>query len=242
MVDNYISGQAQIRAVLRRMLDEEPDQREYSSSQLVSTLEGITRQVEVLPMLPLVLTRTAIGNLRDAGYIQSDAFSSAAEVVREQLGGLSRSEVFIERDHNDQTTFRVMGDSLRFICIRDDTSSGILTVVAIHAPHQLDHDQQKDRAMPYRAIWEPAQFSDSAPVSENLNLLIEMLDRFEKENTVIREDRRSKRDFIDRWKAVLDQQERRITESGLQYESVVETDDAFRFTLAEPPPDDLGLG
>ena len=239
MVDNYISGQTQIRAVLRRMLAEEPDQREYSSSQLVSALEGITRQVEALPKLSLVLTRTAMGNLRDAGYTQSDAFGTAADVVREQLGGVSRNEVFIERDHNDQSTIRVMGDSLRFICKRDDNESNALITVAIHAPHQLDHDQQKDRAMPYRAIWEPVQFSDSAPVSTDLGSLFEMLERFENENAAVRENRRSKRDFIDRWQAVLDQQERKITESGLKYESVVETDDAFRFALSEPPPDDL---
>ena len=239
MVDNYISGQTQVRAVLRRMLAEDPDQREYSGSQLVSALEVITRQIEALPALPLVLTRTAIGNLRDAGYIHSDAFNTAADVVREQLGGMSRSEVFVERDYNDQSTIRVMGDSLRFICVRNDDARNILRVVAIHAPHQLDHDQQKDRAMPYRAIWEPVQLSDSPPIRDDVSGLFETLDRFESENAVVRENRRSKRDFIDRWQAVLDQQERKITESGLKYESVVETDDAFRFALSEPPPDNL---
>ena len=239
MVDNYISGQTQFRAVLRRMLAEEPDQREYTSSRLVSALEGITRQVEALTTLPLVLTRTAMGNLRDAGYTQSDEFSAAADVIREQLGGISRSEVFIERDYNDPTTIRVMGDSLRLICKRDDNASNTLIVVAIHAPHQLDHDQQKDRAMPYRAIWEPTQFSDFAPVSDGLARLFETLHRFESENATVRENRRSRRDFIDRWQAVLDQQERKITESGLKYEGVVETDDALRFALSEPPPDNL---
>ena len=239
MVDNYISGQTQIRTVLRRMLDEEPDQREYSSSQLVAALEGITRQIETLPTFSLVLTRSAIGGLRESGYTRSDDFSAAAEVIREQLGGMSRNEVFIERDRADQSTIRVMGDSLRLICKRDDGDRAVLVVVAIHAPHQLDHDQQKDRAMPYRAIWEPIQFSDAAPASHDLSGLLEELDRFESENDTARENRRSKRDFIDRWQAVLDQQERRITESGLRYESVATTDDAYRFTLSEPPPDDL---
>ena len=239
MVDNFISGQAQVRTVLKRMLAEQPSDRHYTSSQLVAALEGITRQVETLPVLSLVLTRTAIGNLREYGYTQSDDFSAAAEVVKDQLGGLSRSEVFIQRDHRDQSTVRIMGDSLRFICKLDDNGGAPLVAVAIHAPHQLDHDQQKSRAMPYRVIWEPVQSSDSASANHDLSGLMEQLDRFESENTATHENRRSRRDFIDRWQAVLDRQERRITESGLKYESVVATDDSLRFTLSEPPPDDL---
>ena len=235
-VGNYISDRADILRVLERLLSENPAERGYTGTELAAALEGITRQFETLPKQYLILTNAAVRHLREQGRIKSDDRSEAAEVVKNNLGGMAFNEVYVEQDFRDANTVRIMGDSLRLICVPDGNG---LVVTAIHAPYQLKLEQQKEWAMPYRAIWEPLHRSDAASADNGLADLLKQLASFEQEKTVARESRQSRREFIDNWQKVLDRQERRIGENGLRYEQVTDAGDCWEFTLSEPPPDGL---
>ena len=237
-VGNYVRAPGHILTVLERMLAENPDERGYTATEVAVSLEGITRQVETLPKHCLILTNRAVSDLRGAGRILSDGRDKAAEVIKNNLGGMELNEVYIQQDRRDADVIRILGDSLRLICKPSDDGNGLL-VVAVHAPYQPELDQQKERAMPYRAVWEPVQSSDSTPANDGLSGLIEQLASFERENTAERENRSSRRDFIERWQSALDRQERRIGEIGLRYDHVTDAGEYWQFTLSEPPPNNL---
>ena len=237
-VGNYISDRGDILRVLERLLAENPAERAYTGTELVAALDGITRQFETLPKQYLILTNAAVRNLREQGRISSDDRSEAAEVVKNNLGGMELNEVCIEQDRGDSDVIRILGDSLRLICKPDDNQNS-LVIKAIHAPYQAELERQKERAMPYRAIWEPLSRSDDAPGNGGLAGLLEQLASFVKENTAERESRQSRREFIEQWQSVLNRQERRINEDGLRYEQVTDAGDFWEFTLSEPPPDNL---
>ena len=86
---------------------------------LEAALEAITRQMESLPNVPLILTKRAINDLWTSGYIRSEDFSEAAKVIRENLGGMPSNEVYIHRDRRNPEDLRILGDSLRLICALD---------------------------------------------------------------------------------------------------------------------------
>ena len=237
-VGNYVRASADILTVLERMVEENPEDRRYTASELAVALEGITRQVETLPTQYLILTNNAIRDLRTAGRILSDNRDEAADVIKNNLGGMELNEVYIQQDRGDPDTTRILGDSLRLICRPSDDRNALL-VVAVHLPYQAELDQQKERAMPYRAIWNPLESSGMAPANDALAGLIEQLANFEKENTAERQNRRFRLDFIARWESVLDRQERRISENGLRYEKVADAGYCWQFTLTEPSPNNL---
>ena len=180
-VGNYVSAPPHIRAVLEGMLAENPADRKYTAAELVMTLEGITRQVEILSTQYLTLTNTALGHLRSAGRILSDDRDEAAEVLKNDLGGEERNDVHIQQDRQDPTVVRILGNTLRLICKPDDEGKGLL-VLAIHAPYQTELDRQKDFAMQYRAAWEIVRTSNAAPSNGDVSGLVERLNNFELEN------------------------------------------------------------
>ena len=234
-VSNHISSrsvQVDILTILERLLSENPEERSYTGTELVAALEGITRQFETLPKQYLILTDTAVRHLRDQGRIRSNDRNEAAEVITNNLGGMELNEVYVEQGN---TVIRVLGNSLQLICKPSDEGNGLL-VTAIDVPYQVELERRKERAMPYRAIWEPLNRSADAPSDNGLADLLEQLAGFVKENATVRENRRSRREFIEQWQFVLDRQERRISETGLRYEQVVNAGDCWKFTLSEPPP------
>lgn len=238
-VGNYIRDRGDILRVLERLLSENPAERAYTGTELVVALEGITRQIETLPKQYLMLTNAAVRNLREQGRIRSyDDWDGAVEAVKNNLGGMELNEIYVEQDHRDADVLRILGDSLRLICKPDDNRNS-LVVMAIHAPYQPDLERQKEWAMPYRAIWEPLNRSDDVPAGNGLADLLEQLANFVKENAATRENRQSRREFIEQWQSVLNRQERRISENVLRYEQVADAGDCWKFTLSEPPPNDL---
>ncbi len=237
-VGNYVSAAPHVRAVLEGMLAESPAERKYTAAELVITLEGITRQVETLPTQYLTLTNTALGHLRSAGRILSNDRNEAAEVLRNDLGGAELNEVHIQQDRHDPNIVRILGNTLRLICKPDDEGNGLL-VVAIYAPYQTELDRQKELAMQYRASWEIVRTSNAVPSSSDLSGLIESLNNFETENTAEREYRRSRRDFMERWRFALERQEQQVAEHELEYRQVEDAGDYWQFVLSEPPPDNL---
>ena len=70
------------------------------------------------------------------------------------MGGDSRTEAYIQRDRRNQDDIQILGDSLRLICAAD---SEALVVKAVHTPFLPDLESARERALPYRAVWEPAQ-------------------------------------------------------------------------------------
>ena len=78
MVEERVSGPVQLKLVLKRMLAERPGERESSAARLLASLETVTRQAEAIPRHGLILTRRAIRDICDQGYIATEDFSAAA--------------------------------------------------------------------------------------------------------------------------------------------------------------------
>ena len=233
MIDE-IAMPIRLRTVLKKMLVDDPERRGYGGNQLVESLETITRQIESLPKHYLVLTRNAVNGLQKEGYITDR--SSARDVIKENLGATHQNEVYVQQDLRDDG-IRVIGDSLRLICAPDD---GVLVVKAVHAPHVSELDKDRDHAMPYSAIWEPVDKSPHDQDSSNLDSLLAALAAHKKESAAAREQHHSRLEFIQQWLDVLNRQKRSLSNQGLEYEKVNETQEGLKFTLAMPPPDDLG--
>lgn len=237
-VDNNIAGQPQLRNVLKGMLAENPAQRPSTAAELVTALDGITRQFETLPTHYLTLDPRAMESLRVEGYIPSGgSFDAAAAAIKTNFGEMS--EVYIQQDNQDPGVIRILGDSLRLICRKDRAKDNALFVLAVHAPYMAELARQKERAMPYRALWEVAVDSDAVPADAELAGLLERLAEFERTNTAERQGRRVRREFIDSWQAALSRQEQRLAETGLAYSKVTDAGSYWEFELTEPPPDNL---
>ena len=225
-----------LRSVLKAMLAESPEKREYGGYALESALEAITRQMESLPRFPLILTRRAISDLRNNDYIRNEEFSEAADIVRENLGGTSSIEVYVHRDRQNPSDLRILGDSLRLICALDEPAP---VVKAIHAPQIPDLERERAQAMPYRAIWEPAQGDVQSFDTEDREKLLAELDAHESSMSTAREQRNSRKDFIQRWLDILSRWRQEAVDSGLEYIRVDEEADYLTFTLNEQFPDNL---
>ena len=237
-VDNNISGQPQLRSVLKGMLAENPGQRLYTATELVMALDSVTRQFETLPIHYLTLPAAAMESLRRDGYVPpGGGFDAAAAAIKTNFGEMS--EVYIQRDNQDPEVLRILGDSLRLICRKDRQRDNALFVLAVHAPYMAELGRQKERAMPYRAVWEVVASADSVPAEAKLDGLLEQLAEFERTNTAEREGRRSRREFIDQWQAALSRQEQSLSETGLDYSKVTDAGSYWEFELTEPPRDDL---
>ncbi len=229
MIDE-ITVPIQLRTVLKKMLVDDQERRGYGGNQLVESLETITRQIESLPKHYLILTRNAINDLQKEGYIT--ARNSARDVIKENLGATYQNEVYVQQDPRDDG-IKIFGDSLRLICAPSD---GVLFVKAVHAPHMSELVKNRDHAMPYSAIWEPVEKSPHDQDSSSLDSLRAALAA----HAVDREQRHSRLEFIQQWLDVLNRQKRDLTNQGLEYEKVDETQEGLKFTLTKPPPDDLG--
>ena len=233
MIDE-IAIPAQLRTVLKKMLVEDQKRRGYGGNQLVESLETITRQIESLPKHYLILTNRAINDLQNAGYITDH--DSAHDVIKENLGATSQNEVYVQQDLRNEDVW-IFGDSLRLICAIND---GVLVVKTVHAPHMSELVKNRDYAMPYHAIWEPVRKSPHGQDSGSLDSLRAALEAHKTENAAAKEQRRSRREFIQQWLDVLNRKKRDLTKSGLEYEKVGKAQEGLEFTLAVPPPDDLG--
>ena len=189
-VDNNVSAPADIRAILKTMLNRNPEERKYIGGELAAYLESITRQVETLPTQYLILTNNAVRRVREAGRILSDDRSAAGESIKNNLGGTQINEVYVQQNRQDENVIRILGDTLLLICKPADDCAGLL-VIDVQAPYQAGLERQKERAMPYRALWNPVQYSSEVPSNNALNGLLEQLRNFEKSNTAEQESRRS---------------------------------------------------
>ena len=237
-VDNNIDRQPQLRSVLKGMLAENPAQRSYTAAELVMALDGVTRQFETLPTHYLTLPLPAIESLRGEGYVSpGGGFDAAAAAIKTNFGEMS--EVYIQQDNQDSEVIRILGDSLRLICRKDRQKDNALFVLAVHAPYMAELERQKERALPYRALWEVADSSDAVPADAELTGLLEQLAEFERANTAEWQGWRDRREFIDRWQAALSRQEQRLAETGLAYSKVTDAGSYWEFELTEPPPDNL---
>lgn len=238
MVEERVSGPVQLKLVLKRMLAERPGERESSAARLQSSLETVTRQAEAIPRHGLILTRRAIRDICDQGYIATEDFSAAAEVVSANLGGSSHDEVHVQKARGEQT-IGLLGDSMRLICAPDRDNPKAMFVITVHFPIVPDLERDRERAMPYRAVWVPVESAGSVPLESNVSDLMTQFDAYERESEESREQRGSRRDFIEHWFQVIRRREQEVVEAGLDYREV-EKDEAgglLKFVLNEPPPD-----
>ena len=244
MVDNHVVAPPPVKKALKRMLDTNPDCRPGRGAALLSELD-VTRRHEELPQHRLILTRSAVGDLKAAGYCLGDSFQDVADAVVEDLGGREADEVHLRTDQQDLRGLVVLGDSLRLICTRNQEDNA-LVVKAIQAPYGPHLDIEKGRSMSYRAMWSPSDpagraIRPAAAAARTLRELWGVVKRYEKVEVASKERRRSRQEFIEHWKVALKNTRSRMEKGALalKYVGVVEEPDYFRFSLAESPPDNL---
>ena len=240
MAEDHVSGPVQLKLVLKRMLAERPGERESSAARLHSSLETVTRQAETIPRHGLILTRRAVRDICDHGYIPTEDFSAAANVINANLGGPSHDEIHVQRAQGEQTV-GLLGDSMRLICAPDRDNPRALAVLTVQFPIVPDLERDRERAMPYRAVWVPVESAGSVPSESNVSDLMGQFASYEQEATESREQRSSRREFIEHWYQVIRQREQRLVEAGLDYREV-EKDEAgglLKFALNELPPDNM---
>ena len=207
----------------------------------MSSLETVTRQAEAIPRHGLILTRRAIRDICDQGYISTEDFSAAAEVVSANLGGSPHDEVHVQRARGEQT-IGLLGDSMRLICAPDRDNPKALFVITVQFPIVPDLERDRERAMPYRAVWVPVESAGAAPPESNASDLMTQFDAYERESEASREQRGSRRELIEQWFQVIRRREQEVVEAGLDYREV-EKDKAeglLKFVLSELPPDNIG--
>ena len=245
MVDDFVSDPSPIKNALKRMLDTHPDTRPRRGADLVSVLD-VTRHHEELPQHLLLLTRSAVRDLKVAGYYRSDSFQEVVDALVEDLGGKEVDEVHVNSDQQDDRGLILLGDSLRLICTRNQEDSA-LVVKAIQTPYGPHLELEKSRSMSYRAMWVPLDAEDRAarPPGATARTLRELwmtLKNYQRVEVASKERRRSRKEFIEHWNIALRNTRGRIEKgaAALKYVNVVEEPDYFRFSLAESPPDTLG--
>ena len=240
MVEDRVPGPVQLKMVLKRMLADRPGDRESSAARLLSSLETVTRQTETIPRQGLILTRRAIRDICDNGYISSEDFAAATHVVEANLGGPARNEVHVQRAQGEQTV-GLLGDSMRLICTPDRENPEAMAVLTVQFP--IVHDLERDReyAMAYRAIWVPLESASATPPGSNASELLRQFAAFEKESQESREQRSSRKDLIEHWYQVIRRREQELAEAGLDYREVERNEASgwLKFTLSEPPPDNM---
>ena len=247
MVDEYVNEPRPLRNVLKRMLAADPERRISRGAELLSALD-VTRHSETLPRYFLILTQTAIRDVVSAGYATAGDFQSVSDALMEDLGGMELEDVHVRRDQRDRSDIIILGDSLRLICTPDERGDA-LVVKAVQTPWSPLLERDKERSMLCRAMWEPVESgfrsreenpSLKAATDELMSLLAQ-LDTYENAGAVSEERRRSRRSFIENWNVALSKNRNRIEGEAvtLGYSAVAEEPDYLRFTLTDPPPDNL---
>ena len=232
--------------IIADMLDDDPSKRP-TATDVLTRLTEITRRNESLPTYSLIRTQKAVRDLTEAGRISSQDWDAAAEALVRDLGGDEAGEVHIERNRRNPDQFIILGDSLLMFCAISSERDA-LRVTGVLAPHRASHDMQKSYAHPLRAIWRVVNYQGWQPKpssSDGLANLIANVGHAETVGNVSRQQRQSRRNFIERWRQTLVKSVNEIESRSprLQYSSVEEDEDGvITFTLRQPPPDDAAFG
>ena len=247
MVDGLDNCPRSLRAILKQMLNRDPEERFSSGPELLSRFD-IVRRLEKLPRQFLVLTRNATEDLVSMGYSPTTDYQDVADVLIEDLGGPEAEETHLHIDERNPKDLILLGDSLRLICTPDELGDA-LVVKAIQTPYMPNLDSERGRSMAYRALWTPViqgfRASENAAtlktaVGELTNLMAEVSSH-QRVGVVTQEKRISRREFIDSWSVALAKSRRRIQKEAptLDYSKVNVDGGNLLFTLSQNPPDDL---
>ena len=234
-----------LKEIIVDMLEDDPSKRP-TAAEALARLTEITRQNESLPTYSLILTNAAVRNLTEAGRIQSADRDSAAVALVRDLGGDESNEIGVHQDQRDDEGIVMLGDSLRLFCKPSDERNALI-VIDIRAPHGTSHDMELNYSLPLRASWRVVDHNGWQPDSSAVDSLHELIARVGHAETVgkaSREQRESRRDFIERWRQALEDSQRRIEKDAprLRYSKAADDEDGgITFTLRESPPDNLAL-
>ena len=247
-VDERLDGPPALRNLLKRMLAQDPSDRLSNGTELLRLLE-VARRLEKVPSHFLILTRSAANGMVSSGMSLTGSLEDVSDALRDDLGGDDLDEIHIRRDRRFPDDVVIVGSSLRLICTPSDGGNA-LVVKTIQMPHMPILDADRGPAMSYRAMWTPVlpgfeahETGESLQLAnEELTGLLAQLDTYEAAGSVTHEQRRSRRDFIERWDIALNRGRTRIERSAspLQYSDVDEDPSYIRFTLTDLPPDNLG--
>lgn len=247
LVDKSVTAPPPLKNALKRILSENPDERTPAGASLQSTLE-ITRRMERLPSHYLILTNNAIRDIVSSGYVLSEDWQTIVNTVKEDLGGPGwDDEVHVQRDRRTEGDIVIMGAGLRLICAQDEEGGDALAVKAVHSPHMDELEAWRRNSMPYRAKWAPVRgyFRSEQEPSElqeataELTEMLSKLSTYERVETVSKEKRNTRSDFIEKWDVALNEARKRIEadEPSLRYSNVTEDGGYLRFRLAEESDD-----
>jgi serine/threonine protein kinase len=241
---NTLQAPTQIKRILQKMLAPYPEDRFENAPQLCRQLE-ITRNLELLPEVYLLVTDTARRDLFNKGLIDRASTQAACAFLLEVLGVDNPRDVLCSLDNDD---IDIYTDTMRIICGRDKVQP-ILVVKTVHTPYPPQLEQQKAFATPVRYLWQVIDMNgnDHIPPSEKpqlqqcLDQLFEKLSVHAETQRKAKTLKRERRDFIKTWvNALTYLKEQLDSVPQLPYESFTSSDEEGAvFVLKDPAPDDL---
>ncbi len=208
-IDSLSTISPEIKAVLVRMADEDPEKRYETANQALLALRGAKVHFELRSQRIFIqLTNNAIVNLYDQTIIKSQSSEEAKAVVK---AGVDGGEVFVtkvaEDTHNE--TYDIIGDGISLRCILGENRGGeffSFVVVAIQTsipPHQLEKARQSGYSL--HANWKIGLTNDPFPSNITcLTFLIDQIDNFIRTKLVEKKVYERRVDLVDGWRNILE--------------------------------------
>jgi serine/threonine protein kinase len=234
----------QIKRLLQRMLAPHPADRFQNIIQVCRQLD-MTRNLELLPEVYLLITDRARRDLYNLGLIDQTTTEAACAYLLEELGDTTPRDVLCVQEHED---WRLYTEALRISCVQDK-SLPMLVIKAVHAPYPPQLEQQKAAATSVRYLWQiidtngtkQLQPSLIPQLKQTLEQLHGRLSAHAAAQRAAKTRDRERRDFIKTWGSVLSYLKEQLDAvPQLLYDSLTSFDDESAvFSLKAPAPDDL---
>lgn len=248
LVDRHVQLPNRLmKRTLKSMLATDPDARPQGGVELPNAL-NVTYRLEKLPRYFLIVTNSAVNDIASSDYGPSRDLGDVAAVISEDLGGQEHVEICAHMDRHQPEDVILLGDSLRFICAKASEGDA-LAIKAVQQPYMPRFDAEKSNAMAMRAVCVPVQGAfratwDATTLSRarhDLSELLSSLASHARAGITHRQQRNSRREFIERWQRALVRLRRRIeSDSGtVQYSRVEQKATRLHFTLTQDPPNDI---
>lgn len=227
------------KMILLKMTMSRPEDRYGSMAEVRSSLRNIIEAVVPVPCYGIGFTNSTITNLYHLGYIQNESSRfEAAEVIRRDL---SQSQTFMDLDLSkpqDQPRYKLYGKQLEYHCVVDKYSGKTLTIIRVNERNPLQHEVNKERAVPIDGKWDVMTVPQKNPKFNDINDLLKYVEEQKQQKMIQQEEEVSRKHIIERWQKVLELYFKSLMEQKkeLEYDSfeVEESGEIIRVKLRQP--------
>lgn len=210
-----------IKAILLRMVAQNPDERIESSTQAKNALTKFINQYKKNNFMHyLAITDAVINNLEKNGFISTHDCYEAIRFLEEELSG----DVSIHYNPKHEQ-YEIVGRQLKLTCKQDQREGKhlVITRLFVPSPLNLEKDRERGVTLPYK--WKV--FRGYPPNDYNVRNLLDELTTLRRQMDVRKDLEVSHKDMIGQWEKVMELQKRILIESQnvVAYKSKQVSDD-----------------